>query len=52
MDVSDVDDSLPPTSIEDEDTSAGVVTEMDVLAEVKLPSRPRKCSFPCLLRGI
>ena len=43
MDIADVDESVPPTSIEDEDTSGDVVRETDVLAEVKLPSRARKC---------
>ena len=40
---------VPPTSVEDEDTSASgdIVNELDVLAEVKLPSRARKLSFHC-----
>jgi len=47
-----MDDSVPLTSIEDEDASDGVVSgkpDSDVLAEVKLPSVVRKCSFHCLL---
>ena len=48
MDIADVDESVPPTSIEDEDTS-GDVREMDVLAEVKLPSRACKCFSYCFL---
>lgn len=48
IDISNIDDdSVPPTTIEDEDTSDDVVRETDVLAEVKLPSRFRKCSFLC-----
>ena len=43
MDIANVDESVPPTSIEDEDTSGDVVRETDVLAEVKLPSRAHKC---------
>ena len=43
MDIADVDESVPPTSIEDEDTSGDVVRETDVLAEVELPSRACKC---------
>jgi hypothetical protein len=46
-DIANVDDSVPPTSVEDEDTSGDVVNELDVLAEVKLPSRARKFSFHC-----
>ena len=38
---------VPPTSVEDEDTSGDIVNELDVLAEVKLPSRARKLSFHC-----
>jgi hypothetical protein len=38
---------VPPTSVEDEDTSGDIVNELDVLAEVKLPSRARKFSFHC-----
>ena len=36
-----------PTSMEDEDTSGdtGIVSETDVLAEVRLPTRIRKFSF-------
>jgi hypothetical protein len=45
-DASDM-DIVPPTSVEDEDTSGDIVTETDVHAEVKLPSRTRKCSFHC-----
>lgn len=44
-DIANMDESVPPTSIEDEDTSSDVVSETDVLAQVKLPSRSRKCSF-------
>ena len=49
MDIADVNESVPPTSIEDEDTSVDVVREMDVLAEVKLPSRAHKCFSYCFL---
>ena len=42
-----MDDSVSPTSVEDEDTSGDIVNELDVLAEVKLPSRARKFSFHC-----
>jgi hypothetical protein len=48
MDIANMDDSVPPTSIEDEDTS-GNVSEQHVLAEVKLPSKIRKCTFHCFL---
>jgi hypothetical protein len=51
MDIANMDESVPPTSIEDEDTSGDVVSETDVtvLAEVKLPSRARKCFSYCFL---
>ena len=42
--VMDSDDFVPPTSIEDEDAH-DVVSGPNVLAEVKLPSTIRKCSF-------
>lgn len=42
MDTAATDDPVPPTSIEDEDTSSDVVNEPDVLAEVKLPFKVRK----------
>jgi hypothetical protein len=47
--VDNMDDSqaVPPTSVEDEDTSGDIVNELSVLAEVKLPSRTRKFSFHC-----
>jgi hypothetical protein len=44
-DVAAMDDFVPPTSIEDEDTTGGVVSGPDVLAEVKLPFTVSKCSF-------
>lgn len=47
-DIANMDDSVPPTSIEDEDTSSDAVNEADVLAEVKLPFKVRKCSFDYL----
>jgi hypothetical protein len=47
---SDSDDFVPPTSIEDEDTSGDHdVSQVDVLAEVKLPSNTRWYSFHCFL---
>ena len=48
----DHDDSLLPTSIEDEleDTSGDITSEPNVLAEVKFPSKARKCSFHCFLQ--
>ena len=51
MDIANtgMEDSVPPTLIEDEDTAGNIVSQPDVHAEVKLPSRPRKCSFHCLL---
>ena len=49
MDIADVDESLPPTLIEDEDTSGDIVRETDVLAEVKLLSRAHKCFSYCFL---
>jgi hypothetical protein len=42
-----VEDEVPQTSIEDEDTSNDIVNELHVLAEVKLPSKARKSSFHC-----
>jgi hypothetical protein len=46
LDIADMDDSVPPpTSIEDEDSSGGIVSEPNVLAEVKLSSKVCKCSF-------
>ena len=42
-----VDDSVPPTLVEDEDTSGDIVNELSVLAEVKLPSRTHKFSIHC-----
>ena len=49
MDITNINDSLPPTSIEDEDTS-GDVSEPNVLAEVKFSSRACKCFFHCFLQ--
>jgi hypothetical protein len=51
MEAANMDDSVPPTLIEDEDTTGHIVNKPDVIAEVKLPSRVRKCqcSFHCLL---
>ena len=49
MDIANVDESVTPTSIEDEDTSGDIVREMDVLAEVKFPSRAHKCFSYCFL---
>jgi hypothetical protein len=49
-----MDDSLPPISMEDEDTLAigpdDVVSEPNVLAKVKFPSKARKSSFHCFLQ--
>ena len=40
--ISDADQPTQQTSTEDEDPSEGVVNDLDVIAEVKLPSTIRK----------
>ena len=48
VDIADmpVDDSVPaPTSMEDEDSGGGIVSEPNVRAEVKLSSKVRKFFF-------
>jgi hypothetical protein len=51
MDIANMENSVPPTMIEDEDTAGSIVSKPDELAEVKLSSRLRKRSFhsSCLL---
>jgi hypothetical protein len=49
MDIANMENFVPPTLIEDEDTTGSIVSKPDELAEVKLSSRLRKCPFHCLL---
>ena len=48
MDIANMEDSVPPTLLEDEDTIGDNISKPDVHANVKLPSRLRKCFFHCL----